>query len=137
MKLDSTAFLAGNDLIEALSRLGSKVECDGDVVLFEQGESPSGLYVLHTGEVVLTMKTHEGEEALNANATTGALLGLPGVVGNLPYSLTAVAKKGSNVSFVEREKFSQLMLKEPNLAMQVLQVLAAEVRAARNILKEQ
>jgi CRP-like cAMP-binding protein len=58
-------------------------------------------------------------------------MGLPGLVGNNPYSLTAEAKKGAEVSFVARDEFSRLMLTEPSLAMMILRVLAAEVRSAR------
>jgi CRP-like cAMP-binding protein len=58
------------------------------------------------------------------------------VIGNVPYSLSARAKKGSFVSFIKREDFSRLMLTDPSVSVGVLRVLAAEVRTARMALVE-
>jgi CRP-like cAMP-binding protein len=77
------------------------------------------------------MCDEDGDVVLNMAAEAGSLLGLPGVVGNCPYSLSAAARKGSEVGFVSREEFSKLMLTEPGLAVLILRVLAAEVRTAR------
>jgi CRP/FNR family transcriptional regulator, polysaccharide utilization system transcription regulator len=132
LSLDSSACKAGDDLIAELTRIGSDVPCNEELILFEQGELPCGLYILHEGEALLTMKRSDGELVLQMTATQGSLLGLPGVVGDMPYTLAAKAKKGARVSFVPKDKFSELMLKEPVLAVQVLQVLAAELRAARS-----
>jgi hypothetical protein len=50
--------------------------------------------------------------------------------------LTATAHRGADLSFVERESFSRLMLSQPPLSLHVLRVLAAEVRTARRLLSE-
>jgi CRP-like cAMP-binding protein len=44
--------------------------------------------------------------------------------------------KGSELAFVRREDFSEMMLSEPALSLKVLAVLAAEVRAARAAISE-
>jgi hypothetical protein len=56
-------------------------------------------------------------------------MGLPAIIGDRPYSLTAVAHAHAEVSFVTRDVFSRLMLSEPTLAIMILKVLAAEVTA--------
>ena len=71
---------------------------------------------------------------LSVEATGGSLLGLPGLVSNQPYSLTVVARAGARVSFLGRTEFTALMQSNPPLAFKILQVLAAEVRSARNAL---
>ena len=131
MNLDAAAFIADEQLIRALRRRSTPVDCSEDRVLFCQGEEPGGLYILHQGHAALTMCDEDGDVVLNMAATPGSLLGLPGVVGNCPYSLSAAARQGSEVTFVSREQFADLMLTEPNLAVMILQVLAAEVRTAR------
>jgi len=68
---------------------------------------------------------------LSCLATTGSLLGLPGVIADQPYSLTAIARKGANIGFVSKEAFNSLMQSEQCLMAKILQVLAAEVRSAR------
>ena len=131
MNLDSSAFVADRELIRALSVHARAVESDQDRVLFRQGDEATGLYILHAGEVVMTMGSTAGDEVISIQAGPGSLLGLPGVVGNTAYSMSAWAKRGAKITFVSREDFSSLMLSEPEIAMLILRVLANEVRTAR------
>jgi len=131
MNLDPTAFVADQELIRALRERATAVDCDQDPVLFHQGDAPVGLYVVHHGEVTISMDSPAGDEVISIAALPGSLLGLPGLLGNCPYSLSAVATKGAEVSFVSRDDFSSLMLSEPRFSMMILRVLANEVRSAR------
>lgn len=131
MNFDSSAFVAEPDLIRALSRRARVVDCDLDRVLFHQGDEPVGLYILHAGDVFVSMDSPGGDEVISFCANPGSLLGLPGVVGNSPYSLSAVARRGSEISFVSRDDFATMMLSEPQLSMMILRMLANEVRTAR------
>ena len=71
---------------------------------------------------------------LSVQAAAGSLLGLPGLIGNQPYSLTAIARSGARVSFIARAEFTAFMHTEPEAALKILQVLAAEVSSARRAL---
>jgi CRP/FNR family transcriptional regulator, cyclic AMP receptor protein len=136
MKMDATAFVADQELIEALKKHATRVDCEEDRVLFKQGDAPRGLYIFCGGEVSMTLKSSAGDEVMSLSVAVGSLLGLPAVIGNVPYSLSAKAKKGSLVSLVNREEFSRLMLTNPSISVGVLRVLAAEVRTARAALVE-
>lgn len=136
MRMDANAFVADPELIEALKKHATRVECEEDRLLFKQGDAPGGLYIFCGGEVSLTLTSLVGDVVMRLSAAPGSLLGLPGVIGNVPYSLSATAKKGSLVSFVRREEFSRLMLTNPSVSVGVLRVLAAEVRTARTALVE-
>jgi CRP-like cAMP-binding protein len=131
VKLDPSAFLADPQLILALGRKAMEVSCGTDQVLFRQGDAPAGLYILNKGKVTLTMDSKQGEPILFAEAGSGSLLGLPGLIGNEPYTLTATARSGAELGFVPRKEFTELMQSYPLLSLKVLQVLAAEVRSAR------
>ena len=134
MQLDPNAFLADPDLIRALSERATPVVCDTDRILFHQDHPAVGLYILHEGEVTLSMDSHQGQTILSVKAKDSSLLGLPGLISNEPYSLTAVAHAGARVSFLGRPEFTALMQSNPALAFKILQVLAAEVRSARRAL---
>lgn len=131
MNLDASAFVAEPDLIQALKGRSRPVECSQERILFCQGDEPVGLYILHSGAVHLTMFDTEGFQVLGVEAAPGSLLGLPGVISNISYSLSATALPGAEVGFVPREEFSKLMLTEPGMAVLILKVLANEVRTAR------
>lgn len=134
MQLDPTAFLADPELIRALSEHATPIVCDTDRILFQQDDPAAGLYILHKGEATISMTSQQGQTVLSVQAGSGSLLGLPGLVSNQPYSLTAVARAGARVSFLGRTEFTTLMESNPPLAFKILQILAAEVRSARNAL---
>jgi CRP/FNR family transcriptional regulator, cyclic AMP receptor protein len=134
VQLDPTAFLADLELIRALSEHATPIVCDTDRVLFQQDDPAVGLYILHAGEVSISMTSNQGQVILSGEARDGSLLGLPGLISDRPYSLTAVARAGARVSFLGRTEFTTLMESNPTLAFKILQVLAAEVRSARNAL---
>jgi CRP/FNR family transcriptional regulator len=131
VNLDPSAFVADPKLILALDRQATELCCGADSILFRQGDAPAGLYILRKGTVTLSMASPQGESILSARVAGGSLLGLPGLIGNEPYTLTAKVENGAEVSFVSRNDFTALMQTEPLLALKVLQVLAAEVRTAR------
>lgn len=126
-----SAFVAAPELVRALARHATPVPCPADRVLFHQGDAPNALYILEEGIVALEMSTPDGRQIHFMETTAGSLLGLPGLIGEEPYTLTATARAGAQVSQIASEAFKGLMQADPLLAMKVLQVLAAEVRSAR------
>ena len=131
MQLDPTAFLADSELIQALEKLSTPTICHEDRLLFRQGDPAVGLYILSKGEAVVSMNAGTDAIAFSCIATSGSLLGLPGLIANEPYSLSATARKGASVGFISQDEFTRLMQTELPLMVKILQVLAAEVRSAR------
>ena len=134
MQLDSSAFLADAQLIDELGKQSTALSCDRDRILFRQGDAPLGVYILLKGEATLTMTAPTGEMILSTQAVANSLLGLPGLIGNQPYTLTAVAHTGAQLNFVSRDEFTALMQSQPQLSLKILQVIAAELRSARHAL---
>jgi CRP-like cAMP-binding protein len=126
----STAFVADHELIEALQQRARSVDLGSNRILFRQGDAPIGVFILTKGTVRLTRRL-EGKEVLTARVGAGSLLGVPAVIEAKPYSLTAEATKGAELSLLTAEYFVHLMHTEPELSFRLLQVLAAEVRFAR------
>ena len=85
------------------------------------------------GSAILT-NISDGDALLSVEAGPGSLLGVPAVVGTKPYSLTAEAVDGAEVSILTCGDFVHLMNTEPTLSFRVLQLLAEEVRFAREAL---
>ena len=129
----SSAFIAEPGLIAALDKRAKPLTLLHDRVLFRQGDDPIGVFIVKKGKTLLTNRS-EGDALFAAEAGTGSLLGLPAVIGTKPYTLTAEAMAGAELSVVPRQDFVELMQADPSLAFQVLQILAAEVRFARESL---
>ncbi len=133
-QLDPSAFVGDPQLIHLLAEHCVSTPCDADGALFRQGDPPVGLYIFHQGMVTLSMISDNGQSLFAVQALPGSLLGLPALISDQPYSLTATARAGAHVTFISRDKFTWLMLSNPQLSSRILQVLAAEVRSARRAL---
>lgn len=134
-RLDAKAFVGDPELIRMLEEHSLPAPCETDGALFRQGDPPVGLYIFRRGMVTLSMISDNGQSLFAVQASPGSLLGLPGLISNHPYSLTATAHAGAQVSFVNRDTFTRLMLSRPQISAKVLQVLAAEVRGARRAIR--
>ena len=122
--------LISEDVRSVLDRLAAPVTHPKNTIIFTQGEPPVGVYVIRKGSVRLTVKAGDSEIVMRV-AQPGSVLGLPGVLSNKPYSLTAKAVQPCEMGFVPAEKLVQLVRENPELGLQVLQLLSEEVRAAR------
>ena len=129
----SSAFVADTELIKELEKQSKPITVGSDGVLFHQGDAPTGVYILRKGTARLTSKS-DGDAILSIRAGAGSLLGVPAVVGAKPYSLTAEALEGAEVSMLSSDDFVRLMSTKPSLSFRVLRVLAEEVRFAREAL---
>ena len=99
-----------------------------------QGEVPSGIYILRSGEAALIMKSAAGRAVMCATVGPGSVLDLPAVIGKQPYSLSLMVKKGSHVAFITERDFESVLRAEPSLYPKILEVLASETRFARQAL---
>jgi CRP-like cAMP-binding protein len=131
MNLDPSAFVAEPELLETLWKHAIPLNCAEGRKLFSQGDDPSGLFILRNGEVTMILENDLGVPLILTPMAAGSILGLPALVGEKPYSMTAMAKRGAKVGLVTRNEFSSLMLSEPLLALMIVRVLAAEVRTTR------
>jgi len=113
-----------------LRQRARSIDLGSNRVLFRQGDAPIGVFILTKGTARLTRRLG-GKEVLTARVGAGSLLGVPAVIGAKPYSLTAEAMKGAELSLLTAGYFVHLMHTEPALSFPLLQVLAAEVRFAR------
>ena len=134
MQLDSSSFVADPELLRVLLTRATPVPCLADRVLLHQDDPPIGVYILLRGAATLQMDTHDGHPIFTIEAQPGSVLGLPGLVSDQPYSLTATARAGADVRFVSRTDFFAIVQADPTLSLKMLQLLAAEVRTARKAL---
>jgi CRP-like cAMP-binding protein len=130
LDFDSSQFVADPHLLLVLGQRAVPVACESERVLFRQGESPAMLFILHEGVATLTMHSPAGDSLFSVPVPAGSLLGLPGLVGNQPYALSATAHAGAQVSSVARAEVLALMRSDPAVSLNVLKALAAEMCSA-------
>jgi CRP-like cAMP-binding protein len=130
--MKQNSFTADDRLIGALAERSQQVSCFEGRILFSQGDAQAGLYIIESGEAALMMTSSSGNMIMCLHAGAGSVLGLPAVIADEPYSLTAMARKGSEVSFVTSRDFEELVRANPWMNPYLLSVLASEVRTTRH-----
>lgn len=118
------------ELLSAFDKKAVKVTCTEDQVLFHIGEPGDSVYLVRSGEVGLVLPAFD-TDGIGFRARNGSLVGLPAAFSNEPYSMSAIAWKGSEVAVMSRERFCDLIASDSALGFDVLKILAAETRAAR------
>jgi CRP-like cAMP-binding protein len=133
MSIPSLETIVDRELAEIiLSRSAEIIPQDG--ILFRQGDPADCLYFVKTGEANLTMQA--GEKEVKIRAGRGSLLGIPAIVGNQPYSMTAKACWDAEIFRLSSIAFNDLLKTEPKMQQAVLRILAGEVRVARQALSD-
>jgi CRP/FNR family transcriptional regulator, cyclic AMP receptor protein len=99
-------------------------------VLFVEGQTPRGVYLLCAGRVKLAMTSAEGKSVLLRIVEPGALLGLNGTISGIPYEVTAETLEPCQVNFVRREAFLRLIREDREFAAGITDQLCADYRAA-------
>jgi len=124
-------FPRDEELFHIIEAQSDKVLCENDRILFHEGDPPLGLYIVRSGVAVAMVLSESGKAVARFTAEPGTVLGLPAIVRDQPYSLSLVARQGSDIGFLAKGQFDQLLLDQPAIYVLVLKVLAEEVHTAR------
>ena len=99
-------------------------------VLFVEGETPRGLYILCGGQAKLSANSVDGKSVILRLAETGEVLGLSSVMSHTPYPATAALLAPSQVSFVPRKDFLRFLQKHAEVSLRVAEHLSMELHKA-------
>ena len=78
-------------------------------VLFVEGQSPRGVFMICTGRVKLTTCSSEGKALITRIAEGGEILGLSATVSGKPYMVTAETLNPCQINFIKREDFLRFL----------------------------
>jgi len=134
VQIDPAAFVVDPKLIRVLNERSVLIPCEIDRVLFRQDEPAVGIFIVHKGGVTLSLMSQDGHSLFAAQARPDSILGLPGVISDEPYALSATAGDGAEVSFVSSANLKSQMEADSAFSLKMLALLAAEVRSARKAL---
>ena len=122
------------ELTQHLERLATIVHKPKGTILFRRGDPASGLYLIHRGEVSLTINCDDAFFPPKI-LTGGCLVGLPGTISGNPYSLTAEVVKDAELAFIPRPAVLDLLQRNSPLCFQVMEMLSDEISQIRSAFK--
>jgi len=97
-------------------------------VLFEEGESCRGLYIIGEGSVEVRQVSFGGREQVLHTEGPGATLGEAPLFDRQAYVASAVAVEPTQVLFLPRAALLRLCHRRPSVALSILETLARRVR---------
>ncbi len=111
--------------------IGSGASCGfrpGEV-LFQQGEVGNGVYFIRRGMTKVVVSTPDGRELTVGFAGPGETIGEMSALDGSNRSATVIAMEPVEATYVSREVFRESIVKRPETAMRLLQLLVRRLRA--------
>jgi CRP/FNR family transcriptional regulator len=99
-------------------------------LLCVEGQPTRGLFVICSGQAKLYVNSEEGQSLTLRIVEPGEVLGLSSLIADEPYPVTAETLCPSQVGFLPRLAFLQLMRANPDVALRVAKHLSMEVSKA-------
>jgi CRP/FNR family transcriptional regulator, cyclic AMP receptor protein len=96
------------------------------VVLFSEGQSPRGVFMVRRGRVKLSVSGSDGRTLILRMAEPGDLLGVASVVSNREYEATAETQEPCEISFLRHNDLVRLMRTQGEIALWVTQHLSRD-----------
>jgi|SRR5215213_2467404 len=96
-------------------------------VLFAEGESARGVFILRTGRATASISSSEGRLVILRIAQAGDVLGLNSVLRNACYNTTVKTIESCRTEFIPRKDLVDLMERNQPTAQALAQLLSREV----------
>jgi CRP/FNR family cyclic AMP-dependent transcriptional regulator len=99
-------------------------------LLFVEGQSPRGMFILCSGKVNLSTTSRDGKILILKTAIAGEVLGLSAVISGKGYEATAETATPCQLNFVDRKNFMELMQTHSEIGLHTAQSLSRDFQTA-------
>jgi CRP/FNR family cyclic AMP-dependent transcriptional regulator len=116
--------------VRALNEVSHKSILPAGAILFVEGQSPRGMFVLCAGKVNLSTTSREGKILILRTAEAGEALGLSATISGMGYESTAETATPCQLNYVDRKHFLELMSAHSEVGMNAAQSLSRDFQSA-------
>ena len=95
--------------------------------LFIEGSLPRGVYCLNQGKVKIFARGEEGKEQIIHLASSGEIVGFRAMFSGETYKVSATTLEESNICFISKNDFLDLVDTNPTLRKGIMQELSREL----------
>ena len=104
-------------------------------IIFIEGQTPSGVFMLCQGQVKLSTTSRDGKTFILRISKPGEVLGLHAVVTGLPYEVTVQTMQPSRLNFVHREDFLRFLKTHGDACLHAARQMSRECRDAYEVVR--
>lgn len=99
-------------------------------LLFVEGQTPRGIYIICSGKVRLSTTSKEGKVLILKQAEAGDVLGLSAAVSGTNYEMTAETCTPCQLNFIGRQDLMNLLQNQSEVGVHAAQSLSREFQSA-------
>jgi CRP/FNR family transcriptional regulator, cyclic AMP receptor protein len=131
-KLTNPSFFCGfsQPVLQALNQASHKSTLPSGAILFVEGQSPRGTFIVCSGKVNLSTTSREGKILILKTAEAGEALGLSASISGMGYETTAETATPCQLNFVDRKHLLELMEQHPEVGVRSAQSLSRDFQNA-------
>ena len=129
------ADLADED-IRALMAIARKRTFRSGEIIFHRDDPGQVLYVIKEGKVKIYLISPDGQEISLVVFGKGECFGEFAILDDLPRSANAVALEKVECYTLQRSDFHNAIMKNPKIAIQILEVLTKRLRTTNNMVED-
>jgi len=100
--------------------------------IFNEGNTPVGLYCLSSGAIKVVTQNSKGQTILLRLVKAGGIVGYRSLLAEEKYHGTAIAQEPTNLCFIPKEAINNLITTEPTLALKFLAQISKELHQAES-----
>jgi CRP/FNR family cyclic AMP-dependent transcriptional regulator len=105
-------------------------------LLFQEGDSCTGLHIVAAGRVRIFKSSPSGREQVLAIEGPGSTVAELPVFDGGPYPASAIAVEATEIVFLPREEFRAFCLERPEVALKVLAAVGGRLRQLVELIEE-
>jgi CRP-like cAMP-binding protein/AmiR/NasT family two-component response regulator len=95
--------------------------------VFSEGDDPMRLYYINSGKVRTIRENADGKELVTGLYTAGDFFGYISLIENTPYTDTALALEDSEIIYIPKDDFIDLLFKNASVAQYFIKTLAHNI----------
>ena len=121
--------------LEHLERIKYASAYPQGAILFVEGQSARGVYIVCSGRVKLTTTSRDGKTLILRITQAGEILGLHATVSGKPYELTAETLMPCQLDFVKRDDFLRFLQDHGDACLNAAQHLSQNCQSAYEMIR--
>lgn len=122
--------------LETLARQVVRRHYTRNQLVFSQGETGDGLYIVESGQVSISRQNPDGDELIFTMSEPGDYFGDLALFDEEPRSATATAVDACTILFLSRSNFRAFLEAHPAAVIRMLQVVVAWLRRCTDLADE-
>ncbi len=117
-------------VLSSLNQVSHKSTLPAGAILFVEGQSPRGMFILCSGRVNLSTTSREGKILILKTAEAGEAMGLSAAISGAGYEVTAETATPCQLNFVDRLHLLELMQARSEVSVRAAQSLSRDYHLA-------